>query len=47
MVEVEVREAWNGTQLRRIEREYGGVVADCIKQARVPGKPFVKVEEVK
>ena len=42
-----VHESWNGTQLRRIEREYGGKVAETVASARVQGAPRIDFKERK
>ena len=42
--EVDVPARWDGTQLNRIERQYGGAVADRIRDARIEGAPSVKME---
>jgi 23S rRNA maturation mini-RNase III len=35
---------WNGTQLNRLEREYGERVAEIIKQARVAGREHIIIQ---
>jgi len=45
---VEDRAKWSGTQLRRIEREYGGDVAAIIARARIPAPDsYLVIEAVK
>lgn len=41
-----VPEKWNGTQLKKIEREYGGDVAATIQRARIEGEPKLAFEEI-
>ena len=43
---IDVPAKWNGTQLRRIEREYGGDVAARIDDARVEGDQYLVIEEI-
>ena len=38
---------WSGTQLNRIERAYGGSIAQRIQDARLPGAPRLVVERKK
>lgn len=43
-VTIDVPEKWDGTQLRRIERECGGAVKDIIEDARLEGASSVVIE---
>jgi hypothetical protein len=39
-----VGDKWNGTQLNRLEREYGGQVAETIQRARVAGREHIVIQ---
>ena len=44
---IEHEAKWSGQQLNRIERAYGGAVAETIREARVYGDPRLKIVEKK